>query len=103
MYLDTEVVSVNGLLNLIQILEKLICIKESYAEVLIKRFGEWLTSGKFHVIILTSHTERLVDMIKYFVIFIAGGIFFTVGFSGIARMLDKGVDTVKTHSQEMAK
>jgi hypothetical protein len=27
----------------------------------------------------------------------------TVGFSGIAKMLDRGVDTVKTHSQEMAK
>lgn len=27
----------------------------------------------------------------------------TVGFSGIARIFDKGVDTVKTHSQEMAK
>lgn len=27
----------------------------------------------------------------------------TVGFSGIARMLDKGVNTVKTQSQEMAK
>jgi hypothetical protein len=27
----------------------------------------------------------------------------TVGFSGIARMLDKGVDTFKTHSQELAK
>lgn len=27
----------------------------------------------------------------------------TVGFSGIARMLDKGVDTVKTQSTEMAK
>ena len=39
--------------------------------------------------------------------FIAGTIFglvlATVGFSGIARMLDKGVDTVKTQSQEMAK
>jgi hypothetical protein len=39
--------------------------------------------------------------------FIAGTIFglvlATVGFSGIARMLDKGVDTVKTHSQELAK
>jgi hypothetical protein len=32
-----------------------------------------------------------------------GLILATVGFSGIARMLDKGVDTVKTHSQEMAK
>ena len=39
--------------------------------------------------------------------FIAGTIFglvlATVGFSGIARLLNKGVDTVKTQSQEMAK
>ncbi len=39
--------------------------------------------------------------------FILGTIFglvlATVGFSGLARILDKGVDTVKTHSQEMAK
>lgn len=27
----------------------------------------------------------------------------TVGFGGIARMLDKGVDTVKTQSVELAK
>ena len=27
----------------------------------------------------------------------------TVGFSGIAKMLDRGVDTVKTQSQELAK
>jgi hypothetical protein len=32
-----------------------------------------------------------------------GLILATVGFSGMARMLDKGVDSVKTHSQEMAK
>jgi hypothetical protein len=42
-------------------------------------------------------------MIKYIITFIAGGIFFTVGFQGVARMLDKGVETVKTQSQEMAK
>lgn len=39
--------------------------------------------------------------------FIIGTIFglvlATVGFGGIARMLDKGVDSVKTQSQEMAK
>lgn len=39
--------------------------------------------------------------------FIAGTIFglvlATVGFSGMARILDKGVESVKTHSQEMAK
>jgi hypothetical protein len=32
-----------------------------------------------------------------------GLILATVGFSGMARMLDKGVDTIKTQSQEMAK
>jgi len=42
-------------------------------------------------------------MLKYVVVFIAGGIFFTVGFSGVAKMLDKGVDTIKTQSVEMAK
>jgi hypothetical protein len=39
--------------------------------------------------------------------FVIGAVFglilATVGFSGIARMLDRGVDTIKTHSQEMAK
>ena len=39
--------------------------------------------------------------------FIAGTIFglvlATVGFSGIARMLDKGVDTVKEKSVEMSR
>jgi len=34
---------------------------------------------------------------------IFGLILATVGFSGIARIMDKGVDTVKTHSQELAK
>jgi hypothetical protein len=42
-------------------------------------------------------------MIKYIVVFIAGGIFFTVGFSGVARIFDKGVETVKTQSVELAK
>jgi hypothetical protein len=42
-------------------------------------------------------------MLKYIVVFIAGGVFFTVGFSGVARIMDKGVDTVKTHSVELAK
>lgn len=39
--------------------------------------------------------------------FIAGTIFglvlATVGFSGLARILDRGVETVKTQSVEMAK
>ena len=41
---------------------------------------------------------------KNFVFGIAFGLVLaTVGFSGIARMLDKGVDTVNIHSQELAK
>lgn len=40
-------------------------------------------------------------------LFIAGTIFglilATVGFGGITRILDKGVDTIKTHSQEIAR
>lgn len=34
---------------------------------------------------------------------IFGLILATVGFSGIARIMDKGIDTVKTQSQELAK
>jgi len=34
---------------------------------------------------------------------IFGLVLATVGFSGIASMLDKGVETVKTQSQELSK
>ena len=40
---------------------------------------------------------------KYIICIVFGMVLATVGFSGIARMLDKGVDTVKTQSQELAK
>jgi len=42
-------------------------------------------------------------MTKIFIGFVLGIIVATVGFGGIARMLDRGVDTVKTQSQELAK
>jgi hypothetical protein len=42
-------------------------------------------------------------MTKILIGFVLGIIVATVGFSGIARMLDRGVDTVKTQSQELAK
>jgi hypothetical protein len=35
--------------------------------------------------------------------FILGLIVATVGFSGIAKMLDRGVEQIKTQSQELAK
>lgn len=37
-----------------------------------------------------------------FIGFILGLIVATVGFGGVARILDRGVQSVKTHSQEMA-
>jgi hypothetical protein len=48
--------------------------------------------------------NKLEKMMKMFFLgTVFGLVLATVGFSGMARMLDKGVDTVKTHSQEMAK
>ena len=35
--------------------------------------------------------------------FVLGLIVATVGFSGVARLLDRGVETIKTQSQELAK
>ena len=41
---------------------------------------------------------------KMFVLgFVFGLILATVGCSGIARIMDKGIETVKTQSQELAK
>jgi hypothetical protein len=41
---------------------------------------------------------------KTFIVgFVLGLIVATVGFGGVARMLDKGIETVKTQSQELAK
>jgi hypothetical protein len=42
-------------------------------------------------------------MSKFVMGTIFGIVLATVGFSGIARMLDKGVDTVKTQTQDLAK
>jgi len=63
----------------------------------------WLTSKLIDAILHTTlNTQE-----KQMKLFIAGTIFglvlATVGFSGIARILDHGVDKVKTQSVEMAK
>jgi hypothetical protein len=42
-------------------------------------------------------------MSKFIVGTIFGIVISTVGFTGITRMLDKGVDTVKTQTQEIAR
>jgi len=34
--------------------------------------------------------------------FVLGLVVATVGFSGVARMLDRGVQTIQTHSKELA-
>jgi hypothetical protein len=35
--------------------------------------------------------------------FVMGLVVATVGFSGVARLLDRGVETIKTQSQELAR
>ena len=40
---------------------------------------------------------------KLIIGFVLGLVVATVGFSGIARMLDRGVQTIQTQSQELAK
>lgn len=42
-------------------------------------------------------------MSKFILGFVAGIVVCTVGFGGIARILDRGVETVKSQSQELAK
>ncbi len=41
-------------------------------------------------------------MRNLFIGFILGLVVATVGFSGIARLLDRGVETIKTQSRELA-
>ena len=40
---------------------------------------------------------------KLIIGFVLGLVVATVGFSGVARMVDNGIDRVKTQSQELAK
>jgi hypothetical protein len=40
---------------------------------------------------------------RFVIGFILGLVVASVGFSGIARMLDRGVQTIQTQSQELAK
>jgi hypothetical protein len=42
-------------------------------------------------------------MSKLIIGFILGLVVASVGFGGVARILDHGIDTVKTQSQELAK
>jgi len=46
-----------------------------------------------------THTE---DTMKYVACVIFGMVLATVGFSGIARIFDRGVDAIKSTSQEMS-
>jgi hypothetical protein len=40
---------------------------------------------------------------RFVIGFVLGLVVASVGFSGIARMLDRGVQTIQTQSQELAK
>lgn len=59
-------------------------------------------------LIFQRYTRHIINTQKVFmrnlvIGFILGLVVATIGFSGLARMFDKGVDTVKTHSVELAK
>ena len=41
-------------------------------------------------------------MIKCMICFLAGIVVATIGFSGVASLLDTGVDAVKTQAQELS-
>lgn len=41
-------------------------------------------------------------MIKLVIGFVLGVVVSTIGFGGVARVLDRGVDTVKTQAQDLA-
>ena len=64
-----------------------------------------MTSDIFGAILVTLlNTQRKkVDMKAFIAGTIFGLVLATVGFSGIARIMDKGVDSVKTQSTELAK
>jgi hypothetical protein len=47
-----------------------------------------------------THTE---EQMKYVICIIFGMVLATVGFSGIARIFDRGVDSIKSTSQELSK
>jgi hypothetical protein len=42
------------------------------------------------------------DMIRCMTCFVAGVVVATIGFSGVASLLDSGVDAVKTQAQELS-
>ena len=42
-------------------------------------------------------------MTKMLIGFVLGVIVSTIGFGGVARLLDRGVDTVKTQAQDLAR
>ena len=55
-------------------------------------------------VVQSCYVKRQEAVMKMFVIgTVFGLVLATVGFSGIARIMDRGIDTVKTQSQELAK
>jgi hypothetical protein len=51
---------------------------------------------------INSKTQGEITMRNIFIGFVLGLVVATVGFSGIARIADKGVQTIQTQSKELA-
>ena len=47
--------------------------------------------------------KRKFDMTKFIIGFVFGLVVASVGFTGVARMADRGVDTIKSNAQELSK
>ena len=53
-------------------------------------------------LIFNSKTQGEIAMKNIFIGFVLGLVVATVGFSGIARIADRGVQTIQTQSKELA-
>jgi hypothetical protein len=52
--------------------------------------------------LLTAKTQGEITMRNIFIGFVLGLVVATVGFSGIARIADRGVQTIQEQSKELA-
>jgi len=52
--------------------------------------------------VLGSKQSKEINMSKLIIGFVLGLVVASVGFSGIARIMDRGVQTIQTQSKELA-
>lgn len=65
--------------------------------------SDWLTKKNPLLYNCNINYVRRCVMTKFLVGFLLGVVVATIGFTGVARLLDSGVDAVKEKSQELAR